>query len=152
MELRWFKSSYSNGDINVCDSKPPTSPSSPLPGPTSSRTPVVSDRVPPVGAIRLRRRARQADRPVAVVVGVGDLLLCGVLLLTAIGVLFFEPTTRAEEADAWGVAGRVYGYWLAGGLVLFSVLGMTRTLLAHLATMLGAPVVLFLIVMLLAAS
>ncbi len=36
--------------------------------------------------------------------------------------------------------------------MLFSVLRMGRTLLAHLATMLGAPAVLFLIVMLLAAS
>lgn len=80
------------------------------------------------------------------------MLLCVVLLLMAVGVLFLEPTTREEEADAWGVAGRIYGYWLVGGLVLFSVLRMGRTLLAHLATMLGAPVVLFLIVMLLAAS
>lgn len=80
------------------------------------------------------------------------MLLCVVLLLMAVGVLFLEPTTRAEEADAWTVAGRIYGCWLAGGLVLFAVLGMTRTLLAHLATMLGAPVVLFLLVMLLAAS
>ncbi|MDX2933215.1 hypothetical protein [Streptomyces ipomoeae] len=101
-----------------------------------------------MSAIRLRRRARQADKSVAVVVGMADLLLCGVLLLTAAGVLFIEPTTRAEEADAWGVAGRVYGYWLVGGLVVFSVLGMGRALLAHLVTMLVAPVVLFLLLVL----
>ncbi|WP_307835228.1 hypothetical protein [Streptomyces adelaidensis] len=99
-------------------------------------------------AIRLRRRARQADRPVAVGVGAGDLLLCGVLLLVAVGVLGFEPTTREEEADAWGLAGRIYGYWLAGGLVVFSVLGMVRSLLTHLVMMLVAPVALFLILVL----
>lgn len=44
------------------------------------------------------------------------------------------------------------GCWLVGGLALFSVLGMTRALFAHLATMLGTPVVLFLIVKVLASS
>ncbi|QEU87478.1 hypothetical protein CP969_24450 [Streptomyces viridosporus T7A] len=98
-----------------------------------------------MNALRLRRRVRRLDRPVSTVVGTGDLLLCGVLLLTATGVLFHEPTTREEESAAFGLAGQVYGYWLVGGLALFSVLGMPRTLLAHLAVMLLSPVVLFLL-------
>ncbi|MDX2522883.1 hypothetical protein ACSCB1_18960 [Streptomyces europaeiscabiei] len=95
---------------------------------------------------------RRADQRVAVVVGAGDLLLCCVLLLVAVGALFVEPTTREQETVAWHLAGRIYGYWLVGGLVLFPVLRMTRTLVVHLATMIVTPVVLFVLVVLSAAA
>lgn len=91
---------------------------------------------------------RRADQRFAVVVGVGDLLLCCVLLLVAVGALFVEPTTREQETEAWHLAGRIYAYWLVGGLVLFPVLRMTRTLVVHLATMIVTPVVLFVLVVL----
>lgn len=104
-----------------------------------------------IRAIRLRRRIRSADTRVAVGVGAGDLLLCCVLLLVAVGVWFVEPTTSEEETQAWHLAGRIYGYWLLSGLVLFPVLGMTRTLVVHLTAMIVAPVVLFALVMLSAA-
>jgi hypothetical protein len=84
------------------------------------------------------------------VVGVGNVLLCCVLLLVAVGVLFVEPATRAEETAAWQLAGRIYGCWFLGGLVLLPALGMTRTSAVHLATMIGAPAVLFTLVMLVA--
>ncbi|MDX3645477.1 hypothetical protein [Streptomyces sp. MB09-02B] len=92
------------------------------------------------------------DRRVVVGVGVGNVLLCGVLLLVAVGALFVQPTTRAEETDAWQLAGRIYGCWLLGGLVLFPVLRMTRTWAVHLATMIVTPVVMFALVMLSAAT
>ncbi|MFE7837905.1 hypothetical protein ACFU53_18220 [Streptomyces sp. NPDC057474] len=69
----------------------------------------------------------------------------------AVGALFVEPTTREQENEAWHLAGRIYGYWLVGGLALFPVLGMTRTLVVHLTTMIVAPVALFALVMLSAA-
>ncbi|MGW0842489.1 hypothetical protein ACWD26_20455 [Streptomyces sp. NPDC002787] len=98
-----------------------------------------------------RERLRRADQRVAVGVGAGDVLLCGVLLLMAVGALFVEPTTRAEETEAWHSAGRIYLYWLVGGLVLFPVLRLTRTLVVHLTAMIVTPVVLFALVMLSAA-
>ena len=69
----------------------------------------------------------------------------------AVGVLFVEPATREEEGAAWGLAGRIYGWWLVGGLVFFPVVGVVRTLVVHLATMVVAPVALFRIVVLAAA-
>ncbi|MEV0694030.1 hypothetical protein [Streptomyces sp. NPDC050388] len=81
-------------------------------------------------------------------VGVGDLLMCGVLLLVAVGVVGAEPTTRAEETAAWHTAGELYVGWLAVGLVFFAVLGMTRSLLTHVAMMLISPVLLVLLMIL----
>ncbi|MEV4432777.1 hypothetical protein [Streptomyces sp. NPDC049585] len=99
---------------------------------------------------RLRRRARRADGKAARLVGVGNVLLCGVLFLVAIGgVGFFEATTRAQETAWADAAGSVYGCWLAGGLMVFSVLGMMRTLLTHLTTMFLVPVVSLILVLLL---
>ncbi|WP_241518667.1 hypothetical protein [Streptomyces sp. CB03238] len=72
-----------------------------------------------------------------------NLLLCGLLLLMLIGgVLIFEATTREQETAAQQLAARIFGYWLAGGLLLFSVLRMMRALFSHLATMLLPPLVL----------
>ncbi|MEE1759620.1 MULTISPECIES: hypothetical protein [unclassified Streptomyces] len=99
----------------------------------------------------VRSRGR-ADRRVAVGIGAWNVVLCCVLLLVAIGALFVEPTTRAEESEAGQLAGRIYGGWLLGGLVLFPVLRMTRTWLVHLATMIVTPVVLFALVMLSAVA
>ncbi|MDX3522312.1 hypothetical protein [Streptomyces scabiei] len=112
-----------------------------------------ADDPPPTHARRLRRLRRHVravdGRGVAgVVVGVGNVLLCCVLLLVAVGVLFVEPATRAEETAAWHLAGRIYGWWFLGGLVLLPALGMTRTLAVHLATMIAAPAVLFTLVVL----
>ncbi|WP_445525533.1 hypothetical protein [Streptomyces cyslabdanicus] len=88
------------------------------------------------------------DKPVAVIVGVGNLLLSGVLFLMMIGgVLGFEATTREQESAAQTLAGQIFGCWLAGGLLLFSVLGMTRALFSHLATMFFTPVALTLVLM-----
>ncbi|MEU5200343.1 hypothetical protein AB0G86_40935 [Streptomyces scabiei] len=49
-----------------------------------------------------------------VVVGMGNVLLCCVLLLVAVGVLFVEPVTRAEETAAWHLAARIHGWWFLG--------------------------------------
>ncbi|MGW5127057.1 hypothetical protein ACWEQ7_24035 [Streptomyces sp. NPDC004069] len=65
------------------------------------------------------------------------------------GALGFEATTREQETAARTLAGQACGCWLAGGLLLFSVLGMTRALFSHLATMLFTPVALALVLMLL---
>ncbi|MEH0634304.1 hypothetical protein QBA35_13190 [Streptomyces bottropensis] len=54
----------------------------------------------------------------------------------------------AEETAAWQLAGRIYGWWLLGGLVLFPVLGLTRALVVHLATMIATPPALFTLVVL----
>jgi hypothetical protein len=72
--------------------------------------------------------------------------LCCALLLVAVGALFVEPATRAEETAAWHLAGRIYGWWFLGGLVLFPVLGMTRALAVHLTTMIATPAALFTLV------
>lgn len=93
--------------------------------------------------VQLWRRARQADGPGAVIVGTANLLLLCVLLLLMIGATPFpEPTTLAEEDAAERLGAQLFGCWLAGGLVLFLVLGMVRTLFSHLATMLLPPVAL----------
>ncbi|MER5845650.1 hypothetical protein ABT126_00725 [Streptomyces sp. NPDC002012] len=103
-----------------------------------------------MSAIQLWRRVRRADKPVAVIVGVGNLLLCGVLFLMMIGgVLNFEAATREQETAAQTLAGQIFGCWLAGGLMLFSMLGMTRALFSHLATMLCMPAALIVILTLL---
>ncbi|MFJ8935079.1 hypothetical protein ACIRL0_05085 [Streptomyces sp. NPDC102365] len=90
-------------------------------------------------------QVRLIDRTVYVFVGAGDLLLCGVLLLMAIGVVGAEPTTGAEETAAWRNAGELYVGWLSGGAVLLAVLGMKRSLLAHVVAMLMSPVIVFLL-------
>ncbi|MFB7738795.1 hypothetical protein ACFC08_31280 [Streptomyces sp. NPDC056112] len=95
-----------------------------------------------MSAIRLWAQARPADRAVSVAVGGCDLLMCGVLLLMAVGVVGAEPTTREEETAAWHSACVLYAGWLAVGLVLFALLGMTRSLLTHVAMMLISPVLL----------
>ncbi|MBD9727239.1 hypothetical protein [Streptomyces caniscabiei] len=74
------------------------------------------------------------------------------LLLVAVGALFVEPTTRAEETEAGQLAARIYGCWFLGGLVLFPVSRMTRTWLVHLATMILTPVALFALVVLSAVA
>ncbi|MER6157276.1 hypothetical protein ABT147_17310 [Streptomyces sp. NPDC001868] len=81
----------------------------------------------------------------------GDLILCGILFLVAVGALFVEPTTREQETEAWRLAGRIYGCWFLGGLVLLPVLGAVRATAVHLTTMIAAPVALFLVLVLLAA-
>ncbi|TGZ11655.1 hypothetical protein E5Z02_03595 [Streptomyces rhizosphaericola] len=104
----------------------------------------------PMSAIQLRRRVRRADKPVAVIVGVGNMLLCGVLFMMMIGGLpGFEATTREQETSARILAGQIFGGWLAGGLLLLFMLGMTRASFSHLATMLFTPIALILILMLL---
>ncbi|WP_253266236.1 hypothetical protein [Streptomyces sp. 6-11-2] len=103
-----------------------------------------------MSAIQLWRRVRRVDKPVAVIVGVGNLLLCVVLFFMAIGgVLSFGASTREEETAAWILAGQIFGCWLVGGLMLFSVLVMARALFSHLATMLFTPIALTLILLLL---
>ncbi|QFQ98031.1 hypothetical protein F9278_19460 [Streptomyces phaeolivaceus] len=94
---------------------------------------------------------RQVDGRGAVFVGGWDVVVCGVLLLVAVGALFFEPGTREEETEAWHLAGRTYGWWFVGGLVLFPVLGMIRTTVVHLVTMIAAPVAAALVLVLPAA-
>ena len=61
----------------------------------------------------------------------------------------FGSTTREQETAARILSGQIFGCWLAGGLMLFSVLGMTRVLFSRLATMLFTPVALILILTLL---
>ncbi|MCX4782126.1 hypothetical protein [Streptomyces sp. NBC_01264] len=75
----------------------------------------------------LWRRARRGDSPSAVAVGAVNLPLSCALVSMGIGGPFFEATTRAQETSAQELALRVFGCWLAGGLVLFLALGMTRT-------------------------
>ncbi|MFF6784546.1 hypothetical protein [Streptomyces sp. NPDC012510] len=89
------------------------------------------------------RLTRRADRRVAVVVGVSDVLLSLLLFLKAIGMPpFSEAMTREEETADWHFAVPVFGCWLLGGLLLFAVLAMPRTLLTHLAAMLLPPIAL----------
>ncbi|MEW1547709.1 hypothetical protein [Streptomyces tsukubensis] len=96
--------------------------------------------------LRFRRRIRRADRRTAGAVGIGNVVLLTTLLALAIGVLpGFEVRTGAQESAVEGAAARIFGCWLAGGLVLFAVLGTVRALLVHLATMLAPPALLILI-------
>ncbi|MFI1420585.1 hypothetical protein ACH4VX_21865 [Streptomyces sp. NPDC020731] len=100
-------------------------------------------------AVRVWRRVRRADRSVAPFVAAGSALVGGVLLLLAIGVIG-DPATRAEETAAQGLALRIFGCWLLGGVVLFAVLGMTRALLGHLAALLLTPLAIVVALMALA--
>ncbi|GAA2557917.1 hypothetical protein ACFVDU_09920 [Streptomyces albidoflavus] len=80
----------------------------------------------------------------AFAVGAGDLLLCCVVFLMMLG---YGATTREEETASWVLGGQIYGGWLAAGLTLFAVAGLTRALLTHLATMLLTPGVLLLVLL-----
>ncbi|MFF1410541.1 hypothetical protein ACFVX6_12265 [Streptomyces sp. NPDC058289] len=102
-----------------------------------------------MSAIGLWRRARRSDRPCAVAAGAVNLPLSCVLLSMMIGGPFFEATTRAQETSAQELAVRVFGCWLAGGLVLFLALGMTRTAVVHLLTLFLPPAVLILVLLVL---
>lgn len=82
----------------------------------------------------------------AFAVGAGDLLLCCVVFLMMLG---YWATTREEETASWVLGGQIYGGWLAAGLTLFAVAGLTRALLTHLATMLLTPGVLLLVLLVL---
>ncbi|MFJ8233266.1 hypothetical protein ACIQ9E_25460 [Streptomyces sp. NPDC094448] len=96
--------------------------------------------------LRLRRRIRRADRRTAAAVAIGNVVLLTMLLAMAVGVLpGFEVRTREQESAVQGSAARIFGCWLAGGLLLFAALGTIRALLAHLATMLAPPALLILI-------
>ncbi|WP_420032502.1 hypothetical protein ACN2WE_06690 [Streptomyces sp. cg28] len=98
--------------------------------------------------IRPWTQAKLTDRPVAVIAVLGDLLVCAVVLLMSIGVIGHDPATRAEETSAWQSAGKLYAGWLVVGAVSFAVLRMPRALLAHVSTMVLAPVVLIGLVLL----
>ncbi|MFE9257625.1 hypothetical protein [Streptomyces sp. NPDC006879] len=99
-----------------------------------------------MSASGLWRKTRAADGRVALVLGVGNVLLVTVLLEVSIGGLWlFEAVTREQENSARELAGTVFGCWLAGGLLVFSVLGMTRTLFSHLVTMLLPPALLIMV-------
>ncbi|QDY75301.1 hypothetical protein [Streptomyces qinzhouensis] len=96
--------------------------------------------------LQFRRRMRRADRPAAAAVAIGNLLLLAALAAIAVGLVpGFEPDTRERESAAQKQAGRVFGYWLAGGLLVFASLGMTRALFTHVTTMLAPPAALILI-------
>ncbi|MFF9148234.1 hypothetical protein ACF1BN_25615 [Streptomyces sp. NPDC014861] len=87
------------------------------------------------------RRMRRADAPVAVLVGVGDILLCGVLymMIIASGITFGGPdeTQQAEMDATHQLAERLYFGWLAGGLLVFSLFRLPRSVLTHLVCMVG---------------
>lgn len=89
------------------------------------------------------RRVRRADPPVAVLAGVGDILLCGVLFWMAIasGITFGAPDeTQQAEMDATNqLAERLYFGWLAGGLLLSGLFRLTRSALTHLVCMVVPP-------------
>ncbi|MFI1016230.1 hypothetical protein [Streptomyces sp. NPDC020965] len=89
------------------------------------------------------QRIRRADAPVAVLIGVGDVLLCGVLLMLVIasGITFGAPdeTQQAEIAATNRLAEGLYFGWLAGGLLLFGLFRLRRTVLTHLVCMVVPP-------------
>ncbi|MER8070701.1 hypothetical protein ABTZ59_20650 [Streptomyces sp. NPDC094034] len=104
-----------------------------------------------MSGIRVWESARRRDKPTAVIIGAGNLLMSSVLFLMMIGTVpFYEITTREQETAAQHTAIRIFGGWLAAGLVLFLVLGMRRTALSHLTMMLVPPAALILILLLLA--
>lgn len=95
-----------------------------------------------MSAIRLWKGVRRADGPLAVAVGVvNPLLCCGLFLMVLGGVLGAEVTTGAQESAAEGLALQLFLCWLAGGLLLFALLALWRTLLTHLATLVVTPTV-----------
>ncbi|MBO1332712.1 hypothetical protein [Streptomyces sp. VRA16 Mangrove soil] len=93
-----------------------------------------------MSVIRPSGQTGRTDRSVAVIVVLGDLLVCVVLLLMSIGAVGSEPTTRAQETAAWHSAGKMYVGCLVVGVASFAVLRMPRALLAHVATMLLSPI------------
>ncbi|MFE7572522.1 hypothetical protein ACFU76_37230 [Streptomyces sp. NPDC057539] len=104
-----------------------------------------------MGGIRVWESTRRRDKPTAVIIGAGNLLMSSVLCLMMIGALpFYELTTREQETAAQQTAIPIFGGWLAAGLVLSLVLGMRWTALSHLTTMLVPPAALLLLVILLA--
>ena len=88
-----------------------------------------------------RTRKRPASGTLALLVVGGDLFVCGVLLLVAIGVIGAAPATRAEEGAAWARAGWLYLGWLLAGVVFFAALRWLGPALVHVAAMLVAPFV-----------
>jgi hypothetical protein len=96
------------------------------------------------------RRIRRADALVAVLVGVGDVLLCGMLLMMvmASGITFGAPDeTQQADMDATSrLASHLYFGWLAGGLLLLGLFRLPRSALAHLLCMVVPPAVLFALV------
>ncbi|MFJ1647879.1 hypothetical protein [Streptomyces sp. NPDC088258] len=104
-----------------------------------------------MSAIHIWRRVRGWDKPAAVVVAAGNVLLCCVLFVMMIGGLpgFVEVTTGEQESAARTLTAQIFGCWLAGGLMIFSLMAMFRTLFSHLVTLLIPPAAL--IVMLLTA-
>ncbi|MCX2181886.1 hypothetical protein KV205_15280 [Streptomyces sp. SKN60] len=97
-------------------------------------------------AVGWYRRIRRADTPVAVLVGLMNVLLCGMLfmMVMASGITFGAPdATQQAEMDAAGrLAEQLYLGWLAGGLLLFGLFRLPRTAVAHLLCMLVPPAVL----------
>ncbi|MFD9378257.1 hypothetical protein ACFWBH_22355 [Streptomyces sp. NPDC059999] len=58
---------------------------------------------------------RRTDKPTAIVVGVGNLLLSSVLVMMMIGgPWFFDATTRQQETAAWESAVPIFGGRLLG--------------------------------------
>ncbi|MEV6423601.1 hypothetical protein [Streptomyces sp. NPDC051662] len=101
---------------------------------------------------RVWESARRRDKPTAVIIGAANLLMSSVLILMMIGALpFYEPMTREQEMAAQHSAIPIFGGWIAAGLVLSLVLGMLRTALSHLTTMLLPPAALILILLALEA-
>lgn len=96
------------------------------------------------------RRIRRADALVAVLVGVGDVLLCGMLLMMvmASGITFGAPdATQQAEMDATNhLARQLYLGWLTVGLLLLGLFRLPRSALAHLLCMVVPPAVLFALV------
>ena len=93
-----------------------------------------------MSVVRVWKGVRRADRSVAPSVVAGNVLVGGVLLWLAIGGIG-NPATREEENAAQDLALRIFGCWLLGGVALFAVLGMVRSLLGHLAALLLTPLV-----------
>ncbi|OKK09536.1 hypothetical protein [Streptomyces sp. CB02400] len=102
-----------------------------------------------MSVVRVWKGVRRADRSVAPFVVAGNVLVGGVLLWLAIGGIG-DPATREEENAAQDLALRIFGCWLLGGVALFAVLGMVRSLLGHLAALLLTPLVITVALMALA--
>lgn len=89
------------------------------------------------------RRVRRADALVAVVVGTGDVLLCGALFVMVLAASFSiggpDAAQQAEMEATNRLAGRLYVGWLAGGLLLFGLFGLFRSALTHVVCMVAPP-------------
>ncbi|MFG2113108.1 hypothetical protein ACGFRB_10805 [Streptomyces sp. NPDC048718] len=96
------------------------------------------------------RRVRRADSAVAVLVGMGNLLLCWWLLLMDIGsgITFGAPdaVTQAETDATHALMARMYVGWLVGGLLVFALLRMGRSVASHLFFLVVPPAALFIYV------